>query len=139
VGGKTKAQAGRGRAGTVAAATTQRFGPARPLARIDSYDVSPALATAPRGGGAVLTWLKGHNTGHRQLSAVATDLVEGFKPDRIRGFRSRLLALRSKAGLAQAIHARLLPVYAAVVPSLAGEGAGSWRYRLPGDHAQTER
>jgi hypothetical protein len=54
-----------------------------------------------------------------RAEAMATDLVEGMTPDRVRGFRARLLALRSKPGLADAIHSRLLPVYGAVIPSLA--------------------
>jgi Zn-dependent M16 (insulinase) family peptidase len=58
-----------------------------------------------------------------RAEAMATDLVEGMSPDRIRGFRARLLALRSKPGLAEAIHTRLLPVYAEVIPSLSTEGA----------------
>jgi hypothetical protein len=55
---------------------------------------------------------------------MATDLVEGVTPERVRAFRARLLALRSRPGLADAIHARLPEVYGAVIPSLSsGMGA----------------
>jgi hypothetical protein len=39
--------------------------------------------------------------------------------ERVRAFRTRLLELRGRAGLSEAIHARLPEVYAAVIPSLA--------------------
>jgi Zn-dependent M16 (insulinase) family peptidase len=52
--------------------------------------------------------------------AMATDLNDGRSPQRIRAFRERLLALRSKPGLAEAIHAQFLPAMSAVLPELAG-------------------
>jgi Zn-dependent M16 (insulinase) family peptidase len=52
--------------------------------------------------------------------AMATDLNDGRTPERIRAFRERLLALRSKPGLAEAMHARFLPAMSAVLPELAG-------------------
>ena len=58
-----------------------------------------------------------------RAASMARDLAEGVTPERVRGFRERLLAMRSTPGLAEAIHARLVPVYAAVAPSLAPPGA----------------
>jgi hypothetical protein len=55
-----------------------------------------------------------------RASAIATDLVEGRTPDRIRAFRARLLALRSKPGLADAMHAEYVRAMGSVLPSLAG-------------------
>ncbi|MGH7297710.1 MAG: hypothetical protein ACRELB_22420, partial [Polyangiaceae bacterium] len=54
-----------------------------------------------------------------RAASMARDLVEGVTPARVRAFRERLLALRTRPGLAEAIHARLVPVYSAVAPSLA--------------------
>jgi hypothetical protein len=58
------------------------------------------------------------DTYEQRAEGMATDLVEGVTPERVRAFRQRLLGLRSRPGLADAMHARLLPVYGAVVPSL---------------------
>jgi Zn-dependent M16 (insulinase) family peptidase len=58
-----------------------------------------------------------------RASAIATDLAEGMTPERIRAFRRRLLALRSKPGLAEAMSADYVSAMSAVVPSLAGSGA----------------
>lgn len=55
--------------------------------------------------------------------AMAADLADGATPERHRAFRGRLLALRGKAGLAEAIHARLVPVFAPIIPSLHASGA----------------
>jgi hypothetical protein len=64
------------------------------------------------------------DTYEQRANAMATDLVEGVTPERVRAFRARLLALRSRPGLADAIHARLPEVYGAVIPSLSsGMGA----------------
>jgi Zn-dependent M16 (insulinase) family peptidase len=49
---------------------------------------------------------------------IASDLADGFPPERVRAFRERLLALRSRSGLAESIHARLVPTFAAVLPTL---------------------
>jgi hypothetical protein len=63
------------------------------------------------------------DTYEQRAAAMATDLLEGVTRDRVRAFRERLLALRSRAGLADAIHDRLVPVYAAMIPSLLPPGA----------------
>ncbi|HEY2515189.1 MAG TPA: hypothetical protein VGI39_30190 [Polyangiaceae bacterium] len=57
-----------------------------------------------------------------RASAMATDLAEGRPPAVVRAFRSRLLALRTKPGLADALHAAEIPAMSSVVPSLAGSG-----------------
>jgi hypothetical protein len=59
----------------------------------------------------------------QRAAAMAWDLADGVTPDRVRAFRARLLGLRTRAGLTDAIHARLVPVYGAVIPSLEREGA----------------
>ena len=51
--------------------------------------------------------------------AMATDLLEGRTPDRVRAMRARLIALRGRPGFADAIHGRLTAVYGTLVPSLA--------------------
>jgi predicted Zn-dependent peptidase len=53
-----------------------------------------------------------------RAAAMATDLAEGVTPERVRAFRARLLALREQPGLAEAIGARLVPVYGALIPTL---------------------
>ena len=58
------------------------------------------------------------DTYESRAAAMATDLVEGVTPDRVRAFRQRLLALRGTPRLAEAIHDRLVPVYASVIPTL---------------------
>jgi Zn-dependent M16 (insulinase) family peptidase len=58
------------------------------------------------------------DTYEQRAQAMATDLVEGVTPERVRAFRRRLLDLRTRPGLAGAMHSRLVPVYGAVVPSL---------------------
>jgi Zn-dependent M16 (insulinase) family peptidase len=58
-----------------------------------------------------------------RAAAIATDLAEGVTPGRVRAFRARLLALRARPGLADAIHARLASVYGATIPSLAARDA----------------
>jgi hypothetical protein len=58
------------------------------------------------------------DTYEQRADAMATDLAEGVTPERVRSFRARLLALRSRPGLADAIHARLSAVYGEVIPSL---------------------
>ncbi len=62
------------------------------------------------------------DTYEQRAAAMADNLVEGVTPARVRGFRARLLALRTRAGIADAIHARLPHVYGPIIPSL---GAGS--------------
>jgi Zn-dependent M16 (insulinase) family peptidase len=54
--------------------------------------------------------------------AMAADLADGATPERHRAFRSRLLALRGRPGLAEAIHARLGAVFAPIIPSLPAPG-----------------
>jgi hypothetical protein len=54
--------------------------------------------------------------------AMAADLADGATPDRHRAFRGRLLALRGRPGLAEAIHARLGPVFAPIIPLLPASG-----------------
>jgi hypothetical protein len=49
---------------------------------------------------------------------MAIDLVEGRTPSVVRAFHERLLALRGRPGLADAMHARIVPVYAPLLPSL---------------------
>jgi hypothetical protein len=68
------------------------------------------------------------DTYEQRAEAMATDLVEDVTPERVRGFRERLLAIRARPGLAAAVHERLLPVYGAVIPTLATPAAGG----LPG-------
>jgi hypothetical protein len=63
------------------------------------------------------------DTYEARAQAMASDLVDGVTPEKVRSFRERLLALRGRPGLAEAIHTRLLPVYAQVIPSLAPGGA----------------
>jgi hypothetical protein len=58
------------------------------------------------------------NTYETRAAAMATDLLEEITPDRVRAFRARLLELQRRPGLADTLHARLLPVYGAVIPSL---------------------
>jgi hypothetical protein len=50
---------------------------------------------------------------------MAVDLAEGRTPERVRAFRERLLALRSRPGLAERLHDRLVPVLAPILPTLA--------------------
>ena len=61
------------------------------------------------------------DTYEQRADAMATDLVEGVTPERVRAFRTRLLALRSRPGLSDAIHARLTTVYGEVIPSLSSD------------------
>jgi hypothetical protein len=49
---------------------------------------------------------------------IATDIADGFPPERVRAFRRRVLAIRSRPDLAAAIHARLVPVFGALLPTL---------------------
>jgi Zn-dependent M16 (insulinase) family peptidase len=58
------------------------------------------------------------DTYERRAAAMATDLVEGVTPERVRAFRARLLALRAKPALAESIQARLAPVHGAIIPTL---------------------
>ena len=53
-----------------------------------------------------------------RADSMATDLADGFTPERVKGFRARLLAERGKPGLADALHARLIPVDGAIIPTL---------------------
>ena len=50
--------------------------------------------------------------------AMAIDLVEGRTAAVVRAFHERLLALKARPGLADAMHARIVPVYAPLLPSL---------------------
>jgi hypothetical protein len=59
------------------------------------------------------------DTYEQRAAAMATDLAEGVTPERVRAFRARLLALRSRPGLSEAIHGRLLPVYGSLIPTMA--------------------
>jgi hypothetical protein len=61
------------------------------------------------------------DTYEQRADSMATDLVEGVTPERVRAFRTRLLALRSRPGLSDAIHARLAAVYGEVIPSLSSD------------------
>jgi hypothetical protein len=66
------------------------------------------------------------DTYEQRARSMSVDLVEGVTPERVRAFRTRLLALRSRAGLSDAVHARLPAVYGEVIPSLSSgvpEGA----------------
>ena len=58
------------------------------------------------------------DTYESRARGIAADLADGFPPDRVRAFRERVLALRARPGLAEAIHARLVPAFGAVLPSL---------------------
>jgi predicted Zn-dependent peptidase len=58
------------------------------------------------------------DTYEQRAYGMANDLVDGVTPERVRAFRTRLLGLRSRAGLAEAIHERLPAVYGGVIPSL---------------------
>jgi hypothetical protein len=48
--------------------------------------------------------------------AIADDLADGVTPDLVRGFRTRLLALRGRADLAATLFGRLEEVYGRVLP-----------------------
>jgi Zn-dependent M16 (insulinase) family peptidase len=58
------------------------------------------------------------DTYESRARGIAQDLADGFPPERVRAFRQRLLTIRARAGLADAIHARLVPMFGAVLPSL---------------------
>jgi hypothetical protein len=64
-------------------------------------------------------YARGADTYEERAAAMATDLAEGITPERVRAFRARLLALRTRPGLSEAVAARLVPVYGALVPTLA--------------------
>jgi hypothetical protein len=49
---------------------------------------------------------------------IATDIADGFPPERVKDFRRRILAIRSRPDLAAAIHSRLVPVFGALLPTL---------------------
>jgi Zn-dependent M16 (insulinase) family peptidase len=57
--------------------------------------------------------------------ARATDLAEGFPPDRVRAFRERVLAARHRPGISEAIQALSLPAYETLLPT--GEAAAAVR------------
>jgi len=61
---------------------------------------------------------RGSDTFEARARAIVADLADGFPPQRVRAFRGRLLGLRGRAGLVEAMHARLLPVYGAILPTL---------------------
>jgi hypothetical protein len=67
-------------------------------------------------------WSRTADTFEARARAMAVDLAEGRSPERVQAFRERLLALRSRPGLAEAIHAAQIPALGKVVPSLAGPG-----------------
>jgi hypothetical protein len=54
-----------------------------------------------------------------RAEGIAVDLAEGYTPERLRAFHERVLALRARPGLAEAMHARFVPVFAPLLPSLA--------------------
>jgi Zn-dependent M16 (insulinase) family peptidase len=58
------------------------------------------------------------DTYEQRAMSMSVDLVEGVTPERVRAFRTRLLALRSRPGLSEAVHERLPAVYGEVIPSL---------------------
>jgi hypothetical protein len=60
------------------------------------------------------------STFETRAGAMAVDLAEGRTPERVRAFRSRLLALRSRPGLAEEMGARYIASLGAVIPALAG-------------------
>jgi Zn-dependent M16 (insulinase) family peptidase len=54
---------------------------------------------------------------------LAIDFAEGFPPDRVRAFRERVLSARHRPGVAEALHARIVPAYAVLLPmGVAAEG-----------------
>jgi hypothetical protein len=57
-------------------------------------------------------------TFEERAGGVALDLAEGLTPDRIRSFRTRILALRERPGLAAEMHERFLPAMSSLIPSL---------------------
>jgi hypothetical protein len=67
-------------------------------------------------------WSRGGETYEARARAIAADLVDGFGPDVVRAFRTRLLSLRGRPDVAEAVHARVLPVYADIIPTLPSEG-----------------
>jgi hypothetical protein len=72
------------------------------------------------------------DTYEQRARAMAVDLAEGIRPELVRGFRARLLALRRRPDLAEAIHARLRAVYGQVIPSIATAATAG----PPAEHAQ---
>jgi hypothetical protein len=59
------------------------------------------------------------DTFESRARAMAVDVAEGRSPERVRAFRERLLALRARPGLAEAMRARFVPAMSAVLPELA--------------------
>ncbi len=55
-----------------------------------------------------------------RAEAMAENVTDGVTADRVRGFRQRVLALRTSPGLIDAMHARFVPVVGAVLPPLGG-------------------
>jgi predicted Zn-dependent peptidase len=60
------------------------------------------------------------DTYESRARSIAEDLADGLTPDRVRAFRAKLLALRTRAGLGDRVHERLAPVFARVLPTLDG-------------------
>jgi hypothetical protein len=61
------------------------------------------------------------DTFESRAGGIAVDLAEGRTPDRVRAFRTRVLALRDRKGLAEELHARFVPAMSALIPSLSAE------------------
>jgi hypothetical protein len=50
--------------------------------------------------------------------AIATDIADGYPPERVRAFRKHLLSLQARPGLSSRLRERLEPMLSAVLPSL---------------------
>ncbi len=55
-----------------------------------------------------------------RAESMAEDVTDGVTAEKIRGFRQRLLALRTSKGLAETMHARFVPVLGALLAPLGG-------------------
>jgi len=64
-------------------------------------------------------WSRVAGTYESRARDMADDRISGSTPEQVRAFRRRLLALRSRPDLGEVLHARLAPVFASLVPSLA--------------------
>jgi hypothetical protein len=99
---------------------TDRCADLAELVRFTDKDVRAAPTIAGLVDYAVANELYGRvgSTYETRARAIAVDLVEESGPDVMRAFRQRLLGLRTRPGIADAVHARVLPVYAQVIPTL---------------------
>jgi hypothetical protein len=74
--------------------------------------------------------------------ARASDLAEGFPPERVRAFRERVLAARRRPGVSEAMHARIPAAYEALLPGGAAPADAEALHVLVAPEAQiaaTER